>query len=443
MEPARAAGVTSAAMTSELPDELARAVTEIRDAMAFVERRAINRSDVVKRMFCALLTREHVLLQARTGVGKSLLANQVYAMFEGARTFQVQASKEQQPDTYFGALDLEELKKGRIIHNTEGSLVESEFGFIDEIFDANDYTLRALLTCLNERRMARGIQNVAARIHTVVAATNYIRVTEVTEAVLDRFLYKAVVEPDRDPFFMYRISQQFTRHRGGIAEPPRRIPFESLRRVSNVIRGHDANVTVNVPSELMFFANLALRHYESQLRRARRQRSEAGPDFYISPRTQAKALDALRAIAVMNHRLTVGLDDVGKLRILLCTAGIREEHEVWDKCFESLRNHWSASHAFDQLHMLLELQDVIDRIQLDRTLLGRPISELASMKVKRTLGEWARTKLGLEVDEAQHNRRLLAAYVDGIEPLTDEIRLLRARLRDEIQGLFKTDTQWT
>lgn len=430
-------------MTTELPEELDRAVSQVRDAMALVERRAINRSEVVKRIFCALLTREHVLLQARTGVGKTLLANQVFAMFEGARIFQVQASKEQQPDTYFGALDLEELKKGRIVHNTSDSLVESEFGFIDEIFDANDYTLRALLTCLNERRMIRGTQVKPAAIHTVIAATNYIRVTEVTEAVLDRFLYKAVVEPDREPFYMYRISQQFVVHRGGVAAPPARIPFASLKRVSNVIRGHDPEITVQVPPEMMFFANLVLRHYESLLRRAKRQREGERADFYISPRTQAKALDALRAIAVMNRRLHVSLDDVGKLKILLCTAGMREEHETWDKAYESLRNHYAASNAFDQLHTLLELQDVIDRVQRDPALLAQPLAELASTKVRRTLAEWARSKLGLPHDEAQHNRRLLTAYLDAFEPLTDEIRLLKARLHDEIVQLYQTDSQWT
>lgn len=430
-------------MATELPDDLDRAVTEIRDAIAFVERRAVNRSEVVKKIFCALLTREHVLLQARTGVGKSLLANQLFAMFDGARIFQVQASKEQQPDTYFGALDLEELKKGRIVHNTEGSLVESEFGFIDEIFDANDYTLRALLTCLNERRMVRGVQNKAAAIHTVVAATNYIRVTEITEALLDRFLYKAVIEPDREPFYMYRISQQFVLHRGGVAKPEKTIPFASLKRVSNVIRGHDAQVTIQVPPEIMFFANLTLRHYEAQVRRLKRQRTEPGPEFYISPRTQAKALDALRAIAVMNRRMSVNLDDVGKLRLLICTAGIREEHELWDKSFESLRNHYAASHAFEQLHTLLELQDVLDRVRLDPSLLKQPIAELASVKVKRTLAEWAKSKLGLAEDEAQHNRRLLTAYVESVEPLTDEIRLLKVRLLEEIAHLFQTDTPWS
>jgi MoxR-like ATPase len=394
-----------------------------------------------------MLTREHVLLAARTGVGKSLLANQVFAMFEGGRVFQVQASKEQQPDTYFGALILEELKHGRIIHNTEGSLVESEFGFIDEIFDANDYTLRALLTCLNERRLVRGVQNVPARIHTVIGAANYIRVTEITEALLDRFLYKAVIDPDREPFFMYRISQQFVQHRGQIAQPPGRIPFATLKRLSDVVRGHDPKIAVTVSHELLFFANLVLRHYEAMLRRSREASTgrpkDGKPDFYISPRTQAKALDALRAIALMNRRTEVVLDDVGKLPILLCTAGVREEAEVFQKCYESLKNHYAASHAFEQLAMLLGLQDVLDRVQLEPALLEQPIAELANTHVRRTLAEWAKEKLGLGETTPEHNRRLLTAYLDAVVPLTDEIRTLKMRLSAEVMQLFNPDAPWT
>ncbi len=433
-------------MDTQLPPELDGAVTEIRQAMSFCERRAINRSDVIKKIFGAFLTREHVLLAARTGVGKSLLANQIFAMFEGPRIFRMQASKEQQPDTYFGGLDLEELKRGRIIHNTEGSLIESELGFIDEIFDANDYTLRALLTTLNERRLVRGIQDVPAQIHTVIGAANYIRVTEVTEAVLDRFLYKAVIEPDREPFYMYRISQQFVLHRGGIAIPERKIAWKTLTKLSTVIRGHDPEHTVRVPAEVMFFANLVLRHYETLLRRARKQRAQEGgggqPDFYISPRTQAKTLDALRAVAVMNRRMEVRLEDVGKMPILLCTAGVREEREIFQRAHESLRNHYLASDAFEQLHNLLELQDVLDRVQDDPSLLAQPIAELASAVVKRTLVTWAKEKLGLGETSAEHNRRLLTEYLESITPLTDEIRLLRARLLDEVHQIFNPDDHW-
>ncbi len=433
-------------MDTQLPPHVDAAVTAIRDAMAFVERRAINRSEVIRKMFCALLTREHVLLAARTGVGKSLLANQIFAMFEGARIFRMQASKEQQPDTYFGALDLEELKRGRIIHNTEGSLVDSELGFIDEIFDANDYTLRALLTTLNERRLVRGVQDVPAKVHTVVGAANYIRVTEVTEAVLDRFLYKSVVEPDRAPFFMYRISQQFVLHRGGIAKPEKKISFATLQMLSELIRGHDPEFEVTVPAEVMFFTNLVLRHYETLLRRARTQRAKEGgggrPDFYISPRTQAKTLDALRAIAVMNRRLEVTIDDVAKMPVLLCTAGVREEKEIFERAHETLANHYTASHGFDQLHNLLELQDVIDRVQADPSLLEQPIAQLAAAPVRRSLLAWAKDKLGIGETAAEHNRRLLTEFIEGINPLTDEIRLLKMRLLEEIHAIYNPEEGW-
>ena len=87
----------------------------------------------------------------------------------------------------------------------------------------------------------------------------------------------------------------------------------------------------------------------------------------------------------MNRRLEVTLEDVSKMPILLCTAGVREEKEIFDRAHESLANHYMASHAFEQLHNLLELQDVIDRVQDDPVLLERPIAELASAPVKRSL----------------------------------------------------------
>jgi len=385
-------------MDTQLPPDLDAAVSRVRHAIAFVERRAINRGEVIKKIFCALLTREHVLLQSRTGVGKSLLANQIYGLFDGAQIFHVQASKEQQPDTYFGALDLEELKRGRIIHNTEGSLVEADLGFIDEIFDANDYTLRALLTVLNERRLVRGLQNVPSPIHTVIAAANYTRVTEVTEAILDRFLYKAVIQPDRDPFFMYRISQQFVLHRGQIAEPEERMPYATLKRLSNVVRGHDPDVTITVPESTLFFANLVLRHYESLHRQHNRQQG-LGPE-----------------------------------------SG--REHQLFKKAYESLSNHYETSHAFEQLASLLELQDLLDRIQDDATLLDHPIERLADTPVKLSLIEWAKEKLGLGETGPEHNRRLLTAYLEGITPLTDEIRSLKRRLHDEVVDLFEHDETW-
>ena len=37
----------------------------------------------------------------------------------------------------------------------------------------------------------------------------------------------------------------------------------------------------------------------------------------------------------------------------------------------------------------------------------------------------------------------LTAYLDGVVPLTDEIRSLKMRLRDEVMQLFNPDAPWT
>ncbi len=220
---------------------------KLKEAAQFIGQRVVGREEVIEQAFCALLTGEHMLLQSRTGVGKTLLAEQIFAMFEGARVFRIQASKEQQPDSYFGGLDLELLKRGILQHNTEGSLVESEFGFIDEIFDANDFTLRALLSLLNERRLIRGVHHQPARIHTVIAATNYLRVSEVTEAILDRFLYKALILPDKDPYMQFKIAQKYLIHGGKPATPSRKIPFAELKYMHSIITGTNPAVTSASP----------------------------------------------------------------------------------------------------------------------------------------------------------------------------------------------------
>ena len=57
-------------------------------------------------------------------------------------------------------------------------------------------------------------------------------------------------------------------------------------------------MSVFVPLEVIYFANLVVRHYEVQRNRFLKdqpQDQSRGRDFYISPRTQARAMDLLRA----------------------------------------------------------------------------------------------------------------------------------------------------
>ncbi len=427
-------------MENPKPINTEKAIENLRTAIEFVERRVINRTDVIEQIICALLTREHALIQSRTGAGKSLLAEQIFAMFEGARIFKVQASKEQQPDTYFGGLDLEELKRGRLIHNTDGSLVESEFGFIDEIFDANDYTLRALLTTLNERALVRGVQHMTANIHTVIATTNYLRVSEVTEAVLDRFLYKSVILPDKISFVQYQISQSYLKHGGNAVHPPTCIQYPILLGITRIIKGEDPKNGISIAPEIIFFANLVIRYYEVQRNRIIHEKPHEQrqyKDYYVSPRTQAKALDLLRAVAFLQGRDHVSKEDVKKLWYLFCTVGIPEQKALFQKSYETLLHQYDATKGLEQLKSLLDLQDLLDQLSRDPSLLKKSIMELEGILVKRTLKEWAKETFKLSDKTEEGNRRLLEGYLKSIVPVTEEIKELKSRQEAEVKELFQ------
>jgi hypothetical protein len=420
-------------------------IKDLRSAMEFVQERVINRKEVVEQIFLAMLLGEHILIESRTGVGKTLLAEQVFAMFEGAKIFKVQASKEQQPDTYFGGLDLEELKKGRIIHNTEGSLVESEFGFIDEIFDANDYTLRALLSLLNERELVRGVQRMPSPIHTVVAATNYLRISEITEALLDRFLFKALIIPDKDPVAQYKIGQQYLMHSGGVAKPAKKISYEELNYATSVIKGLVPEQMIQFPPDMLYFMNLVIRHYEVQRNRLMKERPDAemrgvdfgrAKDYYISPRTQAKAIDLVRSIAFLHGRDHVVRADIDRLHFLLCTAGIAEQKALFKKSFETLNQLYAASSGFEQLASLLQLEELLTKYKKDPSLMDKPLVEFTGVKAKRGFFDWAKETIGVTDKSMAHKRRLAEGFLESIHPATDDLKQLKATLEKEVKLVF-------
>jgi MoxR-like ATPase len=354
----------------------------------------------------------------------------------------VQASKEQQPDTYFGGLDIEKLKTGKIYHNTEGSLVESEFGFIDEIFDANDFTLRALLSLLNERRLIRGVQNVEAQIHTVIAATNYLRISEVTEAILDRFLFKAIVLPDKDPLIQFKIGVQYSQHSNRIIAPTKKIPYNHLYRLKKMINGLDSTYEFRISAEMLYFTNLVIRHYEFARNRGLREKfkghqSNEYSDFYISPRTQAKALDLLRALAFLDGRTLADSQDVRKLSLIFATAGLPEETHLFDKSFTAVFNSLNAGNGFEQIRTLIAYESLLEQIEKDPLILQQPLDKtLSNSQLRRSLLDWI--KDALQIDHTvQHNKKVLESFLKNLIPVCDEVRELKNSLEKETTKIFQ------
>ena len=324
----------------------------------------IDREDIVKQAFFAILTGEHMLLLSRTGMAKSFLATYIFNTFEGARVFSAQASKDQTPDNYFGPYNIEEFKKGRIKHNVMGSVIEANLVFLDEFFDASDVVLRSLLSVLNERKFINGQEQIDTAVHTAVATANYMRLNEVTEAVLDRFTYKAIIPENSNSYTQFLIDRTYESTRGNPSYSEKKINFDQILYLTDVIKNRSKDLRIDFPDIIYFMKNVVVNRFVGEMRK-----HDQG--YFISPRKTAKLSDFLRANALMNNRFEVLVEDLGEMYIPLCTANSyisvkakdKSERDVFLDTFRQTMTHFSVSGAFNQAEFLLNVRRLFQEMK--------------------------------------------------------------------------------
>ena len=326
----------------------------------------IGRGEIIRQSIYAILTGEHMLLLSRTGMAKSYLATSIFNIFEGARIFAAQASKDQTPDNYFGPYNIDEFRKGRIRHNIKGSIIEANLVFLDEFFDASDVVLRSLLSVLNERKFINGSEQIDAAVHTTIATANYMRMNEVTEAVLDRFTYKSIIPEDNNVYNQLLIDQTYTVSRGKPTEPDKKIFFNQILFLHDIITNKNRDIKVEVPEFIYFMKNVFVTKFVSEMRKN-------DQNFFISPRKQAKLSDFLRASAIVNNRFTVNMDDIRDMYLALCTLNSytsiknldKSEKDLYLDVYQKTMNHFKANGALAQIEFLLGIRSIFEEIKND------------------------------------------------------------------------------
>ncbi|HDP81162.1 MAG TPA: hypothetical protein ENN21_10020 [Spirochaetes bacterium] len=329
-----------------------------------ISKNVIGRDEIIRQAMYAILTREHMLILSRTGMAKSYLANYIFNTFESVRVFASQASKEQTPDNYFGPYNIDEFKKGKIRHNIHGSIIEANLVFLDEFFDASDVVLRSLLSVLNERKFINGQEIIDTAVHTAIATANYMRMNEVTEAVLDRFTYKSIIPEDNNCYSQLLIDHTYAFSRGKAIEPDRKIPFTQIQYLSDIIRNKNRDIRVVVPDYVYFMKNVITNKFVSDMKKSEY-------NFFISPRKQAKLADYLRASAILHNRYEVNMDDLRDMYLALCTlnsfvsvkARDKSEKDVYLDAYDQTMVHFNATGAIQQLELLLNLRKIFQEIR--------------------------------------------------------------------------------
>ncbi|MDQ1428339.1 MAG: MoxR-like ATPase [Acidimicrobiaceae bacterium] len=182
-------------MTTEL-EMLAVSIRAVADRAS---RGLVDRRTLVESTLLAAVAQEHVLVVGPPGTAKSLAIRQI-AEAVGDRYFEYLISKFTEPTEIFGAVDLAELRAGRVVVDTTDMLPDAQLAFLDEIFLGSSAILNTLLGILNERVYRRGHTIRYCPLRICVGASNELPTDPTLAAFADRFLVRVFVERVADPF---------------------------------------------------------------------------------------------------------------------------------------------------------------------------------------------------------------------------------------------------
>jgi MoxR-like ATPase len=149
----------------------------------------IGKDDVVRLMLVAVVAGEHAVLIGPPGTAKSALIRALAHQLQ-ARYFEYLLTRFTEPNEIFGPVDIAAFREGSYRRRTEGMLPEAEIVFLDEVFKSNSAILNALLTLLNERRVAMGGQVMQCPLLSVFGASNEVPGDETLNAIFDRFILR-------------------------------------------------------------------------------------------------------------------------------------------------------------------------------------------------------------------------------------------------------------
>lgn len=120
-----------------------------------LNRKYINRQEVVRGLLVTLLAKGNIVLLGPAGTGKTDMVETLAKCISG-RVFETILTKTSSPEELFGPYSLKELEKGNYIRNTSDTLVDSDVGFVDEVFKCNSAVLNNLLGVLAQRTYKNG-----------------------------------------------------------------------------------------------------------------------------------------------------------------------------------------------------------------------------------------------------------------------------------------------
>jgi MoxR-like ATPase len=161
----------------------------------------IERSDAIRAILIALITRQHGVFLGPPGTGKSWLVTKVARRIatigqngNGLKTFVRLITKTTQPEELFGPVSIAALKNDQFKRVVTNMLPEAELAFLDEVFKGSSAILNTLLTIMNEREFDNGTDRLPVPLISLFAASNEMPQGEDLNAMWDRLVLRVMVD---------------------------------------------------------------------------------------------------------------------------------------------------------------------------------------------------------------------------------------------------------
>lgn len=195
------AAATVAAPSAGVQAKFAQARQEIAAAL-------IEREGEIDLALTGLIAGRHPLFVGDPGTAKSLLGRAV-ASFVGGKTFEILLSKFTEPGELFGPVSVAGLKADEYRRLVDGTMLDADVVFLDEIFKASSAILNSTLGVLNERQFRNGRTMLQVPLQLAIAASNEWpggdNGGKELGALFDRFLLRKTVATIRSPEGLDRL----------------------------------------------------------------------------------------------------------------------------------------------------------------------------------------------------------------------------------------------
>lgn len=268
----------------------------------------IGQRDVIDQIFAAIFTRGHCLLVGVPGLAKTLIISSISRILDLSFK-RIQFTPDLMPTDIIGTNVLEESESGRRSFRFVQGPVFANMVLADEINRTPPKTQAALLQAMQEREVSVGQQTLALPDPFFVIATQNPIEQEGTyplpEAQLDRFMFNVKVDY---PTLVEEEAILTTTTKGESVELGKVL---SSRAISNLQK-----LVQSVP------ASEHVVKYVARLVRATRPANPEAPpmvkelvDWGAGPRAGQNLILGGKAIAAMDGRFSVAIDDVKRVAV--------------------------------------------------------------------------------------------------------------------------------